>query len=229
MLKIFIGYDPRQPVSFTVLANSIAIRSTQPVALTPLIIEQLPLQRKGLTPFTFSRFLVPYLCNYEGWALFLDADILVLDDISRLFALAQDKYAVMVSKNKLRFEWASVMLFNCAKCKVLTPEYVQKANKLHAIGFVDEQEVGELPNVWNHLVGYDEPCPVASLVHFTQGVPIWPETRDSEHTEAYHADLHFSVSAQPWEKIMGMSVHAGIDSQGKKVPLYKLHKIIEKP
>lgn len=224
MLKIFIGFDPRQPVSFTVLAHSIAIRSTKPISITPLIIETLPIKRTGLTPFTFSRFLVPWLCNYGGWALFLDADILLQDDISELFNLSDDKYAVMVSKNRIAFEWASVMLFNNSKCKILTPEYIEDASKLHSIGFVEPELVGELPNKWNHLVGYDAPSENPSLVHYTQGVPFprWP-TNDCEHNEAFMEVLNFSVSAQPWENIMGASVHTGADMEGRRVPLYKLN------
>src|SRR3972149_2649516 len=101
--RIFVGWDPRQVVSYTALCTSIITRTEYPVAITPLVPHHLPLRRSGLTPFTFSRFLVPWLCNYEGWALFLDADILVLGDVSELFAQVNDKYAVMVVKNKMRF------------------------------------------------------------------------------------------------------------------------------
>ena len=89
------------------------MRATRPVAITPLVIEQLPITRRGLTAFTYTRFLVPWLCDFEGSALYLDIDMLALADIAELFDLMDDS-AVMVSKNRLRYEWASVMLFNCA-------------------------------------------------------------------------------------------------------------------
>ena len=63
MQKVFIGYDPRQPVAYNVLQHSIVIRTEYPVSITPLVLETLPITRKGLTPFTWSRFLVPFLCN----------------------------------------------------------------------------------------------------------------------------------------------------------------------
>ena len=78
MLKIFIGHDERQPVSTSVCLNSIYRRASKPVQITPLVLSQLPIDRSGLTPFTFSRFLVPWLCDYEGWALFMDCDFLIL-------------------------------------------------------------------------------------------------------------------------------------------------------
>lgn len=217
MNRIFIGYDPRQAVSYNVLQHSIAIRSTKPVAITPLIIEQLPLKRTGLTPFTFSRFLVPYLCDYKGWALFLDADMLLMDDINKLFDLADPAYTVMVAKNEKRFEWASAILFNCEKCTMLTPSFIETAGGLHTFEFLKPEEVGGLPPEWNHLVGYDKPRPDPKLIHYTQGVPAWPETAHCEHARAWESDARFMVSAQPWETLMGRSVHAQVHD-GKLKP-----------
>jgi len=222
MLRIFIGADPRQPVSLSVLAQSVYRLSSQPVAITPLVIEQLPIKRVGLTPFTFSRFLVPYLCNYEGWGLFLDADILLTDDIAKLFAMANDKYSVMVSKDlDHKFEWASVMLFNCAKCKILTPEYVETATGLHTIAWAKDEEIGDLPRDWNHLVGYqDTPEQTPKLIHYTQGMPAYPLTQDSPYALEWAKEHQYMNSIRPWEELMGNSVHA-MDLDGKRVPKYK--------
>jgi hypothetical protein len=205
-LPIFIGYDPRQPVSYNVLQHSIAVRASRPVAITPLIIEQLPITRRGLTSFTFTRFLVPWLCGYQGTALYLDIDMLVLADIAELFGLMDDS-AVMVSQNRLKYEWASVMLFNCAHPdnRVLTPEYVSAANKLHSISWT--RNVGRLPGEWNHLVMYDPPAP-AKLVHFTAGIPAYPETRELGYAKEWQADATRATSAKSWEVIMGPSIHA---------------------
>jgi hypothetical protein len=74
MLRIFVGHDPLQPVSTTVLVHSIISRASKPVCVTPLSLKTLPIKRRGLTEFTYSRFLVPYLCDYQGWSLFLDTD-----------------------------------------------------------------------------------------------------------------------------------------------------------
>jgi len=78
VFKIFIGYDERQAVSYTTLQHSILETASGPVSVTPLILSTLPITRRGLTPFTFSRFLVPWLCNYQGHALFLDADMFLV-------------------------------------------------------------------------------------------------------------------------------------------------------
>jgi hypothetical protein len=207
-LPIAIGYDHRQPVSFMVLAHSLIKHSSVPIAITPLVLPTLGLRRAGLTPFTFSRFMVPELQNYEGWAAFMDIDMIVLGDIAELFALANDRYAVMVCKNELRFEWTSLMLFNCAKCKMLTPKYVQEANGLHKIEWAPEKEIGDLPPQWNHLVGYDDPDPNAKLVHFTQGIPAFPETQDCEFADEWRQLASEAFSSISWQKLMGHSVHA---------------------
>lgn len=209
-LPIFIGYDHRQPVSFTTLTHSLIERSSKPLAITPLVLGTLALRRVGLTPFTFSRFLVPRLMGYDGWALFLDIDMMFRSDPAELFALADERYAVMVAKNPLRYEWTSMMLLNCAKCTVLTPEYVAAEDGLHKITWAPEEEVGAIPGEWNHLVGYDPPNPDAKLVHFTQGVPAFPETKDCEFGEEWRQTASRAFSAVSWRELMGNSVHAEV-------------------
>ena len=121
MKKIFIGYDPRQIISYTVLSASIIRHASEPVSISPLVIDTLPVTRQGLTPFTYSRFLVPFLCDYVGEAVFLDADILLRGDICRLFDFL-DGNDIAVRQSHLKFEWASVMVFDNARCRELTPE-----------------------------------------------------------------------------------------------------------
>lgn len=221
MLRVFIGYDERQAISLQVLISSIYRKSTAPVAITPLVLPTLPLKRTGLTPFTYSRFLAPYLCNYEGWSLFLDADILLNADIAELFALKDDKFAVMVSKNPKQFEWASVMLFNNAKCRVLTPEFVETAQRLHDCSWVEPDLIGDLPREWNHLVGYDPHNPEAKLIHYTQGIPAFKETQDCEHATKWFEEHKVANSAKSWLELMGSSVHAVQLPNGMRVPKYR--------
>lgn len=229
MYKIFIGYDERQPVSYSVLHHSIIAQAKKPVSIIPLRISQLPLKRQGLTPFTFSRFLAPYLCDYKGTSLFLDVDIVLNGDICELMDMADHNYAIQVSKNKHRFEWASVMLFNNEKCEVLTPAYIETAPKLHTIEWVPENQIGDLPREWNHLVGYDEPKE-AKLIHFTQGVPAYEETINCEYSEYWHKWQHITNYTQSWAELMGHSIHA-VEANGRKLPkfLFDLEKQAPKP
>lgn len=226
-LKIFIGFDERQPLSYTVLQHSILWRATQPVAITPLVLKTLPITRRGLTPFTFSRFLVPWLCDYKGWALFLDLDMLVLGDIAELFGYCDDGKAVVVCKDQQRFEWASAMLFNCGHPAnaVLTPDYVedpQRCQRPHGIDWVgDDSLIGAFPAEWNHCVGYNAERPGAKIAHYTMGIPAFPEVRGCEYTEEWLQDLKIATATQPWLKLMGNSVHAMKLADGRIVP--KLH------
>ena len=218
MRRVFIGYDPRQPISLNVLQHSIYTRASVPVAITPIKLDTIPLNRQGLTPFTFSRFMVPWMCGYKGLALFLDLDMLCLADIEELFQLYDGKSAVMVVKNdKVEFERSSLMLFNCEKNDTLLPDFIERADGLHGISWVPESMVGALPREWNHCVGYDDPRPDAKLVHYTQGVPCFDETRGCEYSDAWFREHKAMNSAQPWATLMGNSVHAS-HSTGKPMP-----------
>lgn len=207
MIHVYIGFDERETAAFHVLSHSIHMNASQPVSITPIMLSQLkgvymrernPLQS---TDFSFSRFLAPYLANYQGWGIFMDCDMVVQDDIAKLWAMRDEQYAVMCVKHdhqpkedtkflgavQTKYQkknWSSVMLFNNAKCIALTPDYVNKATglELHQFKWLNsDQQIGEIPQAWNHLVGYNVPNPNASLIHFTEGGPYFEEYADCEH------------------------------------------------
>lgn len=214
MIKLFIGYDSQEIVSYYVLSHSIISRSSQPVAITPISLHNLGTlmtrERHALqsTEFSFSRFLTPYLCNYAGWSIFMDCDMLVLDDMAKLWALRDERYAVQVVKHEhqpkesIKFlnapqtayqkkNWTSVMLFNNEKCRALTPDYVNSASglELHQFKWLNNDElIGEIPHRWNHLVGYDEPSAEVSNAHFTLGGPYFSEFADCEYAAEWFAE-----------------------------------------
>lgn len=204
-MRVFIGSDPRQPIASNVLAHSIRARASKPVSITFLELDQLPITRRGLTFFTYSRYLVPWLCDFEGIALFLDADMLCLGDIENIEEFFNGHSAVHVVKNKQRFEWPSLMMFNCRRCKVLTPEYVQNDQKLQSLDWASD--VGEIPSVWNHLVGYDPPQK-AQIVHFTKGIPVWPETENCEYADLWHMERRAMMYTCGYQELMGGSRHS---------------------
>ena len=140
--------------------------------------------------------------------MFLDIDMLALSDIAELFSYADTGNAVWVSKNPLRFEWASAMLFNCehGDNRILTPDYVETAEGLHKIGWTEK--VGEFPGDWNHLVMYDEPIPNPKLIHYTAGIPLFKQTRNLGYAKEWFDEAQQSMSAVQWETLMKDSVHA---------------------
>ena len=226
MIRVFVGYDSREAVAFSVLSHSIHARASEPVSVAPVMLDQLkgvyrrernPLQS---TDFSFSRFLTPWLCDYRGWALFTDCDMLMLDDVAALWRLREDRYAVQVVKHhhvpkeerkflgatQTKYEkknWSSVMLMNCERCTALTPEFVNGATglELHQFKWLGNDDlIGEIPARWNHLVGYDPPRPDAALVHFTIGGPYFDEYRDCEYAAQWRKEredmLHVSERAR---------------------------------
>ena len=222
MIKVFIGYDPREAVAYSVLAHSIHARATVPVAIAPLMLSELsgvlkrerhPLQS---TDFSFSRFLTPFLSDFAGWSIFMDCDMLVLDDIARLYSLRDERYAVMVVKHDhvpkesrkfldqpqtpyQKKNWSSVMLFNNAKCRALNPDYVNTASglDLHQFKWLSDDElIGEIPARWNHLVGYHPPRGDAGLVHYTLGGPYFDEFRACEYAEEWRRERDAMMSVE---------------------------------
>jgi len=231
MIRVFIGYDSRETVAYGVLAHSISARASQPVAIAPVALEQLkdvfqrernPLQS---TEFSFSRFLVPWMCGYEGWAVFMDCDMLMLDDVANLWKLRDERYAVQVVKHEhvpkedVKFlgavqtkyqkkNWSSVMLIDCTRCAALTPDYVNRASglELHQFKWLGNDElIGALPSGWNHLVGYDAPRRDASVVHFTIGGPYFEEYRDCEYSVEWFAEKAAMLSVSRREKVAAAS------------------------
>ena len=204
--RIFIGRDPRQPVAASVLAQSLYMHASAALAVTMLDMRWLPIRRCGLTTFTFTRYLVPWMCHYEGWALFLDADMLARADVTKLWDLRESRYDVMLVKNRIRCEWPSLMMFNCENCHRLTPEWVEdEKNQPAALQWA--KEIGELPTEWNHAIGYDPRNSDAKMAHFTQGVPVWKETKGSEFAEEWWAVARQMASSVEHHELMGRSVH----------------------
>jgi len=206
-IPIFIGVDPRERAATNVLIDSLYQHSSTPLAITPLHTPQLEIQGiywrprdpKQSTAFSFTRFLVPYLMGYKGWALFMDCDMLARGDIADLWALRDEQFAVQcvqhdhVPGETVKFlgevqsaypkkNWSSLMLLNCSRCTALTPNYVNTATglELHRFHWLDgDHEIGAVPEGWNHLVAVQDPskAEAAPLLHWTLGGPWFKAQR----------------------------------------------------
>jgi hypothetical protein len=201
LIPIFIGVDPRERAATNVLIDSLVQHSSTPLSITPLITPQLEEQKlywrprdpKQSTAFSFTRFLVPYVMGYKGWAIFMDCDMLARGDIAELWALRDEQFAVQcvqhdhVPAETVKFQgevqssypkknWSSLMLLNCSRCHALTLEYVNSATGLELHRFhwlAGEHEIGALPEGWNYLVAVQDPKQAehAPLLHWTLGGP----------------------------------------------------------
>jgi len=209
MINVFIGYDNKERVAYNVLSHSIIQNSTKPVAITPIALNNIKddfvRERNNLssTEFSFSRFIIPHLMNYRGWALFMDCDMLMFEDIAELWRLRDDKYAVQVCKHdytpksETKFlghtqtaypkkNWSSFMLMNCAKCSALTPDYVNSATglELHQFKWLEgDHLIGDLPLEWNWLVGEYEHKDDVKNVHYTKGGPWFEEYKECDYSQ----------------------------------------------
>lgn len=220
-MRVFIGYDPRQPLAYTICQHSILRHATGRVQIEPLMLTHMPMKRRGLTDFTYTRWLVPWLCDYRGDALFIDPDTIVRGDVTEIRRITDVGMAATVVQGKLKFEWASLIYFQCGSsaCRTLTPEYVaNEANHPSTFSWVPDGRLGALPAEWNHLVLYDEPNPAAKIIHYTAGIPCWPETAACDAAALWHAEVKAALATVSWEELMGQSVHkAAVEGLNKKV------------
>ena len=219
MIRVFIGYDDNETIAYHVLAHSIMRHSSQPVAITPIVKRHMQSfysrERSSIesTDFSFTRFLVPYLSDYQGWSVFMDCDMLMTADIAELWELRDDEYAVMCVKHdyaarddvkflgavQTKYEkknWSSMMLFNNAACTELTPGVVacETGLYLHQFKWLDgDHRIGGLPTTWNYLVGEMTMPGTPKLIHYTLGGPYFDSYRECEHAGLWFAE-HASMS-----------------------------------
>lgn len=213
---IYIGYDRREDIAYRICRHSLEKRASVPLDIRPLVQDEL--RAKGLytrdidplasTDFTYTRFFVPYLTGYEGWAMFCDCDLLWLGDIADLLALTDDRYAAMcvhhdhqpTERYKMdgrkqtlypRKNWSSMILYNCGHPanRALTPDLAnsETGRYLHRFAWLDDALIGEVPLTWNWLEGWndmpDDGPPGA--VHFTRGGPWFDEWQDVDYGELW--------------------------------------------
>lgn len=215
ILRLFVGFDSREAAAYHVFCQSVLEKASVPVAFCPLHGGlKLVGQRDGTNAFTFSRYLIPYLCDYRGWALFCDGDMTCVRDIAELWKL-RDSFnkAVMVVQHdyttkhprkyigsKLendnidypRKNWSSVVLWNCEHFgnRILTPHFVREAPGafLHRFEWLQDEQIGALPSDWNHLVDEYPPGP-AAIYHHTLGVPGLKHYADTHASWQWHGAM----------------------------------------
>jgi lipopolysaccharide biosynthesis glycosyltransferase len=212
-IPIFIGYDPREAVAYHTCVNSIIRHASKPVAIIPLALnlfeDYTETHTDGSNQFIYSRFLVPHLMNYEGWAIFMDGDMIVRDDIVELWESRNlymdvmvvkhdyqtkmtEKYLGSKNENYPRKNWSSVIMWNCATYpnRQLTPEFIQKATgaELHRFTWLEDRRIGDLPKEWNWLPDEYGENKDAKLLHYTLGTPCFHEFADTPQGSEWHRE-----------------------------------------
>ena len=199
-LRIFIGYDPREASAYHVCQQSIIehAKDKNRLQFHPVCGER----RDGSNDFIYARFLVPYVCQFMGQALFIDGDMIVRTDIAELFDQNElgfkgvrvvkhnyktkypSKYLDNKNEDYPRKNWSSVILWNCSYWpnRTLTPEVVANAtgDYLHRFMWLQDHEIGELPREWNRLVLEEPMTQQDKLRHYTIGTPCFPEYADTD-------------------------------------------------
>jgi hypothetical protein len=219
-IKIFVGWDSREPEAYDVCRSSLARHSGSDLEIVPIIQSDLRdngIYRRDVDPlatteFTYTRFLVPHLAGYEGWALFCDSDFLWTRDVADLFVCRDDQYAVMCVKHDYkptekvkmdgqaqtvypRKNWSSLMLLNCEhpSTRRLTVETAntESGAYLHRFQWADDTEIGSIDPTWNWLEGWDQPNPAGppGAIHYTRGGPWFENWRHVDYADLWLAEF----------------------------------------
>ena len=211
-MKIYVGHDSREDIAYQVCEHSIKRRDPS-AEVIPLKQKQMrdqglytrPVDKLASTEFTFTRFFVPYMNDFKGWAVFCDSDMVFLTDANNLFANLDTTKAVycvqhdynppeglkMDGQAQLQYprkNWSSMMIFNNAKCTALSPDYVNSATglELHQFKWLESEDlIGNLGVEWNHLVGEYEYSKNAKLVHYTEGGPYFKNYKDCHYADEW--------------------------------------------
>lgn len=211
MIRLFTGYDEREAIGWHVFTASVLRHISEPVEITPL---QDFSKNDGSNRFTYIRYAIPQLCDYTGWALFMDGcDMLATADIAELWALRDDRYAVQLVQHppyltkhgtKYRGEpmespnfsyprknWTSCMLINCGAPEWRELEKADNRINKHRLQCFPDARIGDLPRRWNVLVDEGQEATDTGILHWTAGIPAFEYYRN-----APCADIWFDYARQ---------------------------------
>lgn len=224
---VYIGHDSREAIASNVCSHSILRRTQSPVTIhylkhreqralgnfcRPWLIDgptgnftDMIDNKPFSTEFSHTRFLIPHLMGFKGWALFMDSDMIFQSDIKRLFALCDDKYAVMCVKHihqpnetlekmdgrlQLRYHrknWSSFVLWNCnhPANKILTSDKVNlmQGRDLHAFTWLQDVQIGTIPFTYNYISGVSPKFSHnegkwPDVIHYTEGGPWFDNCKE---------------------------------------------------
>jgi len=214
-MRIYVGYDTREKLAYDVCKYSIH-KHNPDIEVLPLKLKTMrelgiytrDVDAKASTEFTFSRFFVPYLMDYKGWAMFVDCDFLFMSDPREVFDLANKDYAVQVVKHDYkpknttkmdgkkqeiypRKNWSSCVLWNCGHPMNMRLS-LQNLNTEsgmwhHRFMWLEDSEIGEIPHHWNYLTDwYTEPDDgKPKALHYTEGGPWFEHMKDCEYAKQW--------------------------------------------
>ena len=212
-IPVFVGYDPREAIAYHVCANSIIRNASAPVAIIPVALNLFTDYKEthgdNSNHFVYTRFLVPYLMDFKGRAIFIDGDMVVRGDIIELYESLQTAHDVAVVKHDYktrmpvkymgapnedypRKNWSSVIVWDCQSYpnRRLTPDFVQKqpGSFLHRFAWIDDDRIQALPPEWNWLPDELGENTEAKLLHYTLGTPCFREFADTTQAAEWHKE-----------------------------------------
>lgn len=193
LVRVFVGADRSQALAVDVLAYSIRRHTDMKVDVVSMADVILPepqdIRQGSRTNFSFTRFAIPALCNYQGRAIYMDADMQVFKDIRGLWEVpfeGREKIQILedipeefqpkegqLGAPSRRKKQSSVMVLDCSKLNWVAEDIISGLDGrytydelLSEICILEPDEIGwRVPWVWNSLETYIEGT--TALTHYT--------------------------------------------------------------
>lgn len=180
-IRVYVGSQEEQMLAVKVLEYSIRRHASMTVEVMPLHEGGIdfPMPRdpanRPRTPFSFLRFTIPQLAGYRGRAIYLDSDMLVFQDVRKLWNLpfnGAELLAACEADATSRRPQFSVMLLDCERLQ-WTPQQVvdaldsgrlDYARLMHDMALADDVRA-TIPATWNSLEHYE--AGRTALLHYT--------------------------------------------------------------
>ena len=219
--NIYIGFDSSnygQELAWEVCKRSILKNCSDTSKINIIKLEKKKLidsgffkrtDKDGATEFTYTRFFVPFLNNYTGYAIFVDSDFLWKCDILELFnnyvhvdkalSCVMHKYENCNDKVKMdnqiqewypRKNWSSLIVFNCEHPSIKNNLTIENCNNqspkwLHRFEYCKDSELLEIEKEYNYLVDYYYDSNNIKALHFTDGGPWHPGYENVSYSDEW--------------------------------------------
>lgn len=188
-VRIFVGCDPNNCdlEQMMVLDYSVRKHAHQPIDITWMQLNHDPNSawysdqetgsgwhtEKWATPFSGFRWAIPESCNFEGRAIYMDADVIVLCDVAELWAHPMSDDAIVVAKGGKSSARLCTCVWDCKKAKSHLPSLDEMRadpdghKKMMQLIKNDTRLVQPYLDSYNNIDGEDLPIEKIKILHYS--------------------------------------------------------------
>lgn len=178
-IKLFVGCAPNgeDAESQMVLEYTARKFSSMPIEITWMKHSDDPQSfwhgwssETWATPFSGFRWGIPAACGFQGQAIYMDSDMIILHDLAELWNEPWNESAIVMGKGGWRF---CVAKWNCERAHTVLPSIHQikstpTAHQQLAHGLPQHPQLEQIfDRQWNNFDGENDPIEKIKILHYT--------------------------------------------------------------